>query len=141
MAIVTSTGYKNVQNDMNFNSASGHNFDAGTLEIRSGAAPGPDAAQAGTLIAAIVLPADAVGASAAGVVSKAGTWSVAAAAAGTAAHWRLKETGDAGGASTTLRRLEGTVTATGGGGDMTVDNTNIAAAQVVTVNTATFTAG
>ena len=37
--------------------------------------------------------------------------------------------------------LQGTVTATGGGGDMTLDNTSIASAQTVTVSSFTLTDG
>jgi hypothetical protein len=35
--------------------------------------------------------------------------------------------------------MQGTVTATGGGGDMTLDNVSIASSQAVTVNTFTLT--
>jgi hypothetical protein len=71
-------------------------------------------------------------------MTKAGTWSDASAdAAGTAAHFRLRQSGDANGATgSTDERIEGTVTATGGGGDMEIDGT-ISAGQAVTV--ATFT--
>jgi hypothetical protein len=37
--------------------------------------------------------------------------------------------------------MQGTVTISGGGGDMTLDNPNIAQNQVVTVNTFSVTAG
>jgi hypothetical protein len=37
--------------------------------------------------------------------------------------------------------MQGTVTATGGGGDMTVDNVSFAAAQAFTVTSFTLTAG
>jgi len=48
-------------------------------------------------------------------------------AAGTAAHFRLYASDG------TTCHLQGTVTATGGGGDLTLDNTSIASAQVVTI--------
>jgi hypothetical protein len=37
--------------------------------------------------------------------------------------------------------IQGNVTATGGGGDMTIDNVSIAAGQQVTVTSFTLTAG
>jgi hypothetical protein len=37
--------------------------------------------------------------------------------------------------------IQGTVTVTGGGGDLTLDNTSIASAQTVVINTFTLTAG
>jgi len=118
------------------NAGAGINFDSGVLEIRSGAAPGPNAADGGTLLASITLPADAFGAASAGAMAKAGTWQDASAdATGTAAHFRIKQSGDAGGATgSTDERIEGTVTATSGGGDIELDNTSIAAGQQVTIS-------
>jgi hypothetical protein len=37
--------------------------------------------------------------------------------------------------------LQGSITATGGGGDMTLDNTSIASGQTITVTGFTLTAG
>jgi hypothetical protein len=108
-------------------------FDSGTLEIRTGAPPGPGAAPTGTLLWTFALPADSFAAASGRSKQKNGSWTGAAAAAGTAGHYRLKATGDTAAATQNEKRQEGTVTATGGGGDMTIDNTNIAAAQVVTV--------
>ena len=70
-------------------------------------------------------------------MAKAGTWSDSSAdATGTAAHFRIRQTGDTNGATgSTDERIEGTVTATGGGGDLTLDTTSIASAQTVTINT------
>jgi hypothetical protein len=100
------------------------------LQIRSGAQPANCAtAASGTLLAEIALPSDWMAAASGGVKAKSGTWSVAAVAAGTAAHFRIVDT-----AGTTCH-MQGSVTATGGGGDMEIDNTNIAVAQVVTVTT------
>ena len=106
------------------------------LQIRSGAAPANCAAvDSGTLLAEITLPSDWMAAAASGSKAKSGTWSVAGVAAGTAAHFRLKDS-----AGTTCH-LQGTVTLTAGGGDMTLDNTNIAVGQTVTVNTFAISAG
>lgn len=108
-------------------------FPAGALlQIRTGAPPGAEAAASGTLLAEITLPATPWAAAATGSKAKQGTWSVAAVAAGTAAHYRLKN-------ATDTEREEGTVTATAGGGDATLDNTSIAVGQTVTVNTYTRT--
>jgi hypothetical protein len=101
-------------------------------EIRSGAPAGPDNAAGGTLGAAVVAPATAFAAAAAKSKAKTGTWSVAAAAAITAGHFRFRNTGD-------TAREEGTVTATGGGGDMTLDNVSIASGRTVTITMFTRT--
>ena len=116
-------------------------YDGGVLEIRTGAAPGPDAADTGTLLASITLPTPAFGAAAAGAAALAGTWEDASAdAAGTAAHFRIKQTGDAGGASgATDERIEGTVTATSGSGDIELQNVSIAAGQAVQLTSFSIT--
>lgn len=118
---------------------SGYNamFNSGTLEIRTGAPPGPGAAPTGTLLVSISLPADAFAAASGRSILKSGTWQANAGAAGTAGHYRLKATGDTGAATQNEPREEGTVTATGGGGDMTLDNVSIANGQTVTINTFT----
>ncbi len=107
------------------------------LEIRSGAPPADCAtADSGTLLASMTLPSDWLAAAASGSKSKSGTWSDASAnAAGTAGHFRIKDS------TGTTCHQQGTVTATGGGGDMTLDNTSIAVAQPVTITGYTLTAG
>ena len=70
-----------------------------------------------------------------GSKAKSGTWEdTSADATGTAAHFRLYA------ADGTTCHMQGTVTATGGGGDMTVDNTSFAAAQAFTITGFTLTA-
>lgn len=107
------------------------------LEIRTGAPPATTAtADSGTLLASCTLPTNWLGDAAAGVKSKAGTWEdTSANAAGTAAHFRIKDSGG------TVCGMQGTVTATGGGGDMTVDNAVFAAGQAFTVTAFAITAG
>lgn len=106
------------------------------LEIRSGAQPAScAAAETGTQIAQLDLPSDWMGAAASGAAAKAGTWSGAATAAGTAGHFRIKD-----GADTTCH-LQGSVTGIGGGGDMELDNVSIADTQPITINTFTITDG
>lgn len=105
-----------------------------TLEIRTGAAPANCAAAAtGTVLATMTLPSDWMAAAASGSKALSGTWQDASAdAAGTAGHFRIN-------AGATCH-IQGTVTATGGGGDMTLDNVSIAAAQQVTITAFTLTA-
>lgn len=104
------------------------------LQIRSGAQPANCAtAASGTLLCEITLPADYLANASAGSKAKSGTWSGTAAAAGTAGHFRIVDN-----AGTTCH-LQGSVTATSGGGDMELDNTSIAVSQTVTVNTFTLT--
>lgn len=100
------------------------------LQIRSGAQPANCAtAASGTLLVEITLPSDYLANASAGSKAKSGTWSGTAAAAGTAGHFRVVDS-----AGTTCH-LQGSVTATSGGGDMELDNTSIASSQTVTVNT------
>lgn len=98
-----------------------------TLELRSGAAPAnPAAADSGTLLASMTLPSDWLAAASAGAKSLLGTWQDAAAdAAGTVAHFRIKQ-----GATC---HVQGSVTGTGGGGDITLDNPVLALGQQVTI--------
>lgn len=106
------------------------------LQIRSGSVPAnAAAADAGTLLCEITLPADWMTAASSGSISLNGTWSGTGAAAGTAAHYRLKN--NAG----TVTHEQGTVTATGGGGDLTLDNTSIAVSQTVNVTSWSRTQG
>lgn len=107
------------------------------LRIYSGSAPANCAAAAsGTLLAEATLPSDWMEAASSGSKALSGTWQDASAnATGTAGHWRLYDSGG------TTCHAQGTVTETGGGGDMTLDNTSIASAQSVTITSFTITAG
>ena len=110
---------------------------AAVLKIRSGAAPANCAtADSGTVLASLTLPSDWMSAASSGSKAKTGTWEDASAdATGTAAHWRLYASDG------TTCHAQGTVTATGGGGDMTVDSTSFTSGQVFTVTGFTITAG
>lgn len=99
---------------------------ASLLYIRTGAGAGPDNAAGGTALATITTPSPPFAAAAAKSIAKTGSWTDTADAAGTAGHYRLTDAAD-------TDREEGTITATGGGGDMTIDNTSIAIGQTVTV--------
>jgi hypothetical protein len=105
------------------------------LTIRSGAAPANcAAANSGTVLATINLPSDWMNAASAGAKTKLGTWSEASAdATGTAAHFRIHDTGG------TNCHIQGTVGTSGT--DMIVDSVSFTATQVFTINTFTLNAG
>lgn len=107
------------------------------MRIRTGAAPADCAtADSGTVLATLNLPSDWMAAAASGQKAKSGTWEdTSADDTGAAAHFRIYDSGD------TTCHLQGTVTATGGGGDMEVDNTSFAAGQQFTVTAFTLTDG
>jgi len=106
------------------------------LQIRTGAQPANcAAADSGTLLCEITLPSDWMGSASSGAIALAGSWSGTGSAAGTAAHYRLKDS-----AGTTCHE-QGSVTATGGGGDLTLDNTSIAVSQSVSVTSWTRAQG
>lgn len=106
-----------------------------TLQIFSGAPPANcAAASSGTVLATVSLPANYMAASSGGVKAKIGTWVDSAAdATGTAGYFRLFN------AAGTICHMQGTVTVTGGGGDMTVDNVSFSVGQVFTVVTMSWT--
>lgn len=99
------------------------------MRIRSGAQPANCAAAfTGTVLATLNLPSDWMAAAASGTKSLLGTWTDASAdAAGTAGHFQICD------AAGTTCHWQGTVTATGGGGDLTVDNAVFAAGQAFSV--------
>lgn len=107
------------------------------LTIRTGAAPANcAAANSGTVLVTMTLPSDWMAAASSGAKAKSGTWQdTSADASGTAAHYRIHES------TATTCHIQGTVTATGGGGDLTVDNVSVNAAQSVTITGFTLTAG
>jgi hypothetical protein len=105
------------------------------LRIRSGAPPATCAtADSGTLLAEMSLPSSWMADAASGSKAISGTWQdLSANAAGTAGHFRIYDSGG------TVCGIQGTITATGGGGDMTLDNTSIASGQQVTITSFTLT--
>jgi hypothetical protein len=106
------------------------------VQIRTGAQPANcAAADTGTLLAEFALASDWAS-QAAGVLTLGGTpISATAVGNGAAAHYRFKDS-----AGTTCH-MQGSVSATGGGGDLTVDNTSIAASQTVQITGWTITEG
>lgn len=139
MAINYSTGVKTAELEGGLKAA----FPSGSvLEFRTGARPSTaNSAATGTVLLTITLPGTPWGTAAAGALAKAGTWQGTGSATGTAAHARLRTSGDTGTSSTTLPRLDFTVTATGGGGDIELDNPALAVGQVLTLNTLNITEG
>jgi hypothetical protein len=106
------------------------------LKLRTGAPPTNIAdADSGTVVAALTLPSDWMAAADAGAKAKAGTWEDASAdAQGTIAHFRVYASNG------TTQHIQGTVTITGSGGDMTVDNPVVEAGQDVVITGFTLTA-
>ena len=94
------------------------------------------AAITGTVLVTMSLPSDWMAAAASGSKAMSGTWQDASADnAGVADFFRLFASDG------TTCHAQGTVTLTAGGGDMTLDNTNITAGQSVTVTSFTVSAG
>lgn len=105
------------------------------LRLRTGAPPAScAAADTGTVVAEMTLPSDWMAAASSGSKAKAGTWQdTAANAAGTVAHFRIYD------AAGTTCHMQGTVTLTGGGGDMTLDNDDVEANQSITITSFSLT--
>lgn len=106
------------------------------LKIRTGAQPANcAAADSGTVLATLNLPSDWMGAAGSGAKSMSGTWSDSSAdASGTAAHFRLYASDG------TTCHAQGAVSASGGGGEMIVDNVSFSAGQAFSITAFTLTA-
>lgn len=131
MAIQLSTAVRNARLDA-IETAIGT---SAILRIRTGSVPANcAAADSGTVVATLNLPSNWMSDAASGSKSLTGTWQDASAdATGTAAHFRLYDS------TGTTCHLQGTVTLTAGGGDMTVDSTSFTAGQQFTVTSFTLT--
>jgi hypothetical protein len=107
------------------------------LKIRTGAQPASCAtADSGDVLATLSLPEDWMAAADAGAKAMSGTWADASADAdGTAAHYRIYASDG------TTCHLQGSVTATGGGGDLTVDNVSFATGQAFNISAYSWTDG
>ena len=91
-------------------------------------------AATGTLLAEMSLPSSWMADAASGAKAYSATWTDASAnGTGSAGYFRIWDSGG------TVCGLQGTVTATGGGGDLTLDNISIASAQAVTITGFTLT--
>jgi len=105
-------------------------------DLTAGAPANCAATITATLLAEMTLPSDWMAAASNGAKALAGSWADSSAnAAGTADFFRVFES------TGTTCHIQGTVTATGAGGDMTLDNTSIASAQAVSITSFTLTDG
>lgn len=131
MAVQRSTSSRNAALD----SFESHVGTTPTLELRSGAQPANCAASdSGTLLVSMTLPSDWMAAASGGTKALAGSWSGTASATGTLGHYRIKQ-------GSTCHE-QGSVTASGGGGDLIASTTTVASVgQVVSVTSLTWTAG
>lgn len=105
------------------------------LTIRSGTQPADCAtANSGTVLATLTLPSDWMAAASSGAKAKSGTWQdTSADATGTAAHFRIHDSGG------TVCHMQGTVGTSGT--DMVVDSTSFTATQAFTISSFTLTDG
>jgi hypothetical protein len=110
---------------------------APVLRIRTGVPPADcAAARTGTILATLTLPTDWMAAAASGTKVKLGTWEdTSADDTGDAGHFEIMES------TATTCHLQGTVTATAGGGDMEVDNISFSTGQSFTVTQFDLTDG
>ena len=133
MAVQYSTGIRNAMLDA-IETAIGT---SGVLKVRTGAQPAAcSMADSGTVLATYSLASDWAAAASGGSKSFNSTpLTVTAAASGTAAHYRLYASDG------TTCHEQGTITATGGGGDVTIDNPSITSGQAVSINSFTKTMG
>jgi hypothetical protein len=112
-------------------------LNSGFIQIRTGSQPAIEGALTGTLLATVSLAATAFGdAVASGGLSTATAGTItgdsAADATGTAGYFAVLASNG------TTVEFTGTVTATGGGGDMTLVTTSITTGQPVTISSFTF---
>lgn len=112
-----------------------------SLEIRSGSPPANcAAASSGTILATINLPSDWMAAASSGSKGINGTWQdLSADNTGTAGHFRVYNSQSTKDGTTCF--MQGTVTATGGGGDMEVSSTSFTLGASFTVSSFTLTEG
>ena len=102
-------------------------LNTGSIQIRTGASPGVDSAATGTLLATLPLSASAFGTWSAGsATANAITQDASADATGTAGYFRALNSGSG-------AVIDGTVTATGGGGDLELNSVSIVAAATVDI--------
>lgn len=109
------------------------------LKIFDGSVPANcAAADAGTKLVEMALPSDWMAAASSGAKAKSGTWQDAAAdASGNAAYFRIYASDG------TTCHVQGTVTASGGGGDIELQQASVAivSGQTVAISTYTWTEG
>lgn len=106
------------------------------LRLRSGAAPANvAAASSGTVIAELTLPADWLADAANGSKQLLGTWQdFSADATGAVGHFEIVAS------DSVTRHFQGSVTASGGGGDITLGSLAISSGQTVNITSFVLTA-
>lgn len=87
------------------------------------------------LLSTLSLPSDWLASASGGTKGLLGTWAGTGSANGNAASFRVF------GSDGTTCGMQGTTTVTGGGGDLTLDNVNIASAQAINISAFTITDG
>lgn len=134
MALQLSTGYRNGILDL-FETTVGA---SGILKVFTGSPPATCAtADTGTTLTTITLPADFMASASGGSKALSGTWQdLSADNNGTPGYFRIYPSA----ATTTNAVIQGTVTITGGGGDMTFDSVSWTAGQQINVTSFTLTA-
>jgi len=107
------------------------------LKIRTGSVPANCAtADSGTVLATMTLPADWMSDASSGSKALSGTWQDSSAdATGTAGHFRIYASDGV------TVHAQGTITATGAGGDMTLSSVSISSGQQVSITSFTLNAG
>ena len=102
-------------------------LNTGSIQIRTGTSPGVDSAATGTLLGTLPLSATAFGTWAAGsATANAITQDASADATGTAGYFRALDSGSG-------AVIDGTVTATGGGGDLELNSVSIVTAATIDI--------
>jgi hypothetical protein len=102
-------------------------LNTGSIQIRTGASPGVDSAATGTLLGTLPLSATAFGTWAAGsATANAITQDASADATGTAGYFRALDSGSG-------AVIDGTVTATGGGGDLELNSVSITSGGTIDI--------
>lgn len=107
------------------------------LRIRTGAQPGggTTSASTGTVLATMNLPSDFLANASGRSKGKSGTWQDPTAdATGTPGHFEIVDSGG------TVCKMRGSVTLTGGGGNMTLDSMSVTAGQQITITSFALTA-
>ena len=106
---------------------------AATIQIRSGTRPAnPNTTATGTLLATVTLADPAFGSASTGVATLTDPASVNAVASGTASWFRALD-------SNAAAVMDGDVTATGGGGDLTLGTTSLTSGLAVDITGGTVT--
>lgn len=106
------------------------------LRKYSGPPPANCAASAtGTLLVDTTLPSNWMDDASGGSKALLGSWSSTAVGTGTLGYYRIWDS------AVSTCHVQGTVTATGGGGDMTVDSVSVTSGQTVNVTGYTLTDG